>query len=572
MRNPNEMAATSGSSENRSPQDFIVAWGVPVLIFFGLALVYSLGVSRPATFDELYHVLAARGWLDHGAPVIAEGTYERARWFTWLVSLCFHYFGESLAAARIPAILPMAFLGAIVFAWTRNVVGTAAAWITTLLYGLSPFAVEISVFIRFYSLQCLAFFIAAICLYRIIHGQDSWSRIALAAVGAVLALVIATYFQDTTLIGIVGLGLWLGSHIITRWLTYQRIPRTWRIGAVIVGLILSFVILAALFTFGIVDHYIEQYRSTPYFNRSTADQVWYYHYWINLYFPTLWPVMPLLTLIAFASHPRVTLFAATIFAVALILHSFAASKGLRYMAYAMPFLFILLGTGLSVFGALAVKGLTSLEERLATHFSWSGMFRGLLSRAAIVVALGFIVIANTGFLRSAFYLAAVTVPPEKPNEDWSAALDFLRTDLQSADVIITGNETETLYYLGDFDVIWGASRLSELHDTTEFSRDPRTGRPIISTASSLQQLQACYPQGLFVVSMRRWDDIHFPETEIPFRDTLLETSETIELPANSRVLAYRWNQPDLSTESEVCEMLDDNLAQRDWRETADNPS
>ncbi|MEO1144082.1 MAG: glycosyltransferase family 39 protein [Cyanobacteria bacterium J06638_22] len=538
------------------PRKLISAWGSPCLVFVALALIYGVGASRPATFDELYHVLAAQGWLEHGEPVIADGTYERARWFTWIVSQSFRLFGESLTVARIPTILPMALLGALLFVWMRSIVGLSSAWITTVLYSLSPFAVEIAVFIRFYGLQCLAFFIAATLLYRVIHGSDRWGWIGVQLLLAVAALGVASYFQITTLIGILGLGFWFGAYIVIRWLNLGTIPHSWKISSIIFLFFSILTVLIFAFISGLVSDFVTQYRITPYFNQERANEFWFYHYWIGLYYPSLWPLFPVLTLVAFAKHPKTVLFAAAVFGTALTIHSFAASKSLRYMAYAMPFLFIIMGTGLAEIWLRLVMGLRSLDDGLRAQIPWAvGTSGKFLSRGLIALTLLFLCLANTGSVRSALFIAGITLPPEKPNEQWEQAADILVPELQAVDLIITANETETLYYLGDFDLIWGASRLSELHGAQEFSFDPRTGRRIISTAESLEELQACYPNGIFITSTRRWDDVHFAETEIPFREALLATSEPIDLPPDSRIMAYSWTLSGTSTGFEDCQRM-----------------
>lgn len=549
----------------------LIFWGEPIIVLVILGGFYSLGLHHQPTFDELYHVMAARGWLLHGEPVIAEGVYERAQWFTWLVSVCFRLFGDNLVAARVPTVLPMAALGALLFVWMRSTVGATAAWLTTLLYGLSPFAVEISAFIRFYALQCLAFFIAAICLYRVIHGGDRWPWIAVQSVIAALCLGIASYFQITTLIGALGLGAWFSTHAVIRWLNAPAIPVRWRVGSIFGLVLLAGVVLIMVLVSGVGAGLLEQYRSTPYFNQTNADSFWFYHYWINFYYPSLWPFLPFLTLAAFVAHPRVTIFSATIFMVAFLLHSFAAAKNLRYMAYAMPFLFILLGTGIATIWQHIVAGLTLLDRGLSDRMMWLGKGGKTLGRVGIAVAILFLFLANTGLLRSGTFLAGITLPPESPNEQWEEAMKVLGPELATADLVVTANEMETLYYFGNFDVIWGASRLSELSESQEFSRDPRTGRPIISTAESLENLQACYPEGIFITSTRRWNEVHFAETEIPFRELLIASSEAVELPESTSILAYRWNRSKNGPADEACDELAALLKRQSGAEGTDEP-
>src|SRR6476619_1988515 len=92
---------------------------------FGCALLLALAwrmVDHLPQYDELYHFLAARGIRDHGTPVIADGIYDRAEWFTWLVAVASKTLGDSLVAARVPSLLASAGLLMLMTIWvTRRV-------------------------------------------------------------------------------------------------------------------------------------------------------------------------------------------------------------------------------------------------------------------------------------------------------------------------------------------------------------------------------------------------------------------------------------------------------------------
>src|SRR5829696_3595499 len=67
----------------------------PVALFLLAIAICLIRTGNQPEFDELYHVLAARGWLETGRFAIAEGEYNRTGLFTLLIGLLFGAFGES---------------------------------------------------------------------------------------------------------------------------------------------------------------------------------------------------------------------------------------------------------------------------------------------------------------------------------------------------------------------------------------------------------------------------------------------------------------------------------------------
>ena len=217
----------------------MAGWLAPLALFAAACLLYSINLGRMAHPDEFHHILAAQGLLATGEPRIAEGVYTRVYLQTWLVAKSFSLFGDSLAAARVPSLIATALLVATLFAWLRREAGPLAAWIGAVLFGTSPFAVDMAQFCRFYAMQSLAMFVTAIVVYAAVKAPSDppWRRLALLAL-ALAPLMLAVYLQPTSLLGSLGLGLWAVVAIGLPWLADPGVPRTRKL-VMLGGLVLA---------------------------------------------------------------------------------------------------------------------------------------------------------------------------------------------------------------------------------------------------------------------------------------------------------------------------------------------
>jgi hypothetical protein len=507
-------------------------WVAPIALFLiGLGF-YSINLGKPPRFDELYHVLGARGYLDFGEPRIADGVYERVQYFTAVVALLFDLFGESIAVGRLLAVVCGSLLVASLFVWVRAVAGQVAAWLAAIGFLISPFAAQVFQDLRFYAPQALLFWLGAIAAYAVSLDDLSSRRRALFAAAAVLAFSGALYLQPATLIGLVGIGLWLVGCGLS-WLL--RLERKLRLRALLalapVALGAGGVVLAL---FG--PEMIQRYRWTPLFDLPTRNQFWYYHFWLDLYYPTLWPLFPFVALAAVALRPRPALFCLAVFVPAVTLHAFAGPKSLLYMFYSMPFLFVLIGMGLASVAPRVIALGRELVDGAARALGITP--RRWVRIAAFGAGLVFLLLANTANVRTAAMLAGITVPPEIPPADWEGVAPQLRPWLANAAVVLTGDELEALYYLDRFDVVVGKSRMSEMPDPIEFTRDPRTGRPVVSTPESVARIIDCFPSGLFVTDVTRWrNSVHIDDA---IADAITARAERLNLPRSSRIVGFAW--------------------------------
>lgn len=517
-------------------------WLAPLIVLIGSLALFCVNLDDGLpVHDELYNLLAARGLLETGQPRIAEGLYPRGYLFTWIVAQSFRLFGDGLFAARLPAAVSMAVLCMALFLWLRTTAGNTAAWIGTILFATSPFTVGTAQFARFYGPQSLAFFLGAIAVPAALRPGGSLVRRGLLAAAAVLLLLFATHLQETTMLGIVGLGLWAVLAIGLPWLCDPWISSRTKLLAVAGLLLLGIAALAAMWATGLLAELWERYRWTALFNQQDGDRFWFYHAWLSLFYPSLWPLTGLLGLLAVAVRPGPGLLALVVFAVSFLLNSFAGGKSLRYLAYAYPFLFALWGIGVA---ELWPRG-RDLLARIASGLGPAlGVGRAAMAGKVLVgLGVAFLLLANPAWLRTATLLADITVPPEEPYVRWQRAAPELAPWLARVETVVTTAELETLYHFGRYDVLLSRARLEEQNpdQNREFGRDWRTGRPIVSQAATLGRIMDCTASGILISHRLHWN-VTF-QADAAAKALVERRGRPLHLPPSSLMLAWTWEQP-----------------------------
>ncbi len=262
----------------------------------------------------------------------------------------------------------------------------------------------------------------------------------------------------------------------------------------------------------------------------------------------------LLALYAVTMRPLAASMALAVFAVGFLLNSFAASKSLRYIAYAQPFLFVLWGIALAALWPQLLGFLRLVHGRLAGGVRELG---GGAWMASVVLAgaLGFLIVANAATIRTVALLADVTVPPEQPRTNWPVARETLAPWLARADIVVTTEELGHLYFLGRYDVRFSPSKLGELGDAEqrEFGLDYRTGRPVIGTRDSLERILGCYPSGIIVGPAAHWGRPELINNDLG--SLIMAHARPLDLPPGSQLRAYVWENPSASLAPERCQGL-----------------
>jgi hypothetical protein len=491
--------------------------------------------------DELNHALAARSLLDDGTLRINGGApYSRSWLFTLLVAGMVAIFGDSLVIGRLPAVAAGTVLVVLVFMWTRSVASRPAAWVAALLLCFAPISIYLSQQVRFYTLHALFFWLGAIAVYAAVAGgKRSCTRATLLLGGAAACFVLAFHLQPVTAIGILGVCLWVAIDRVPALAHRFRSGQgRWPgVGGALacVGAIV-FVARGGMvrqrLMFGYVDPWAEHSRNNlRFYHDIFVDQ-----------FPTLWTLFPLLFLLAASRHLRPALFAASIFGTAFFFHSLVAWKHERYIFYALPFFFVVVGLGVAV-------ALPWLRNR----------FEALLSRAHPTLAPSTVVsgVFGLGLAGSALFAAAgngaasyaykmLTVPDAewqmavayRGEADWGIALPQLRPVAAESEVVLATSMLKALYYLDRVDAGLTATEVARSRSRAEFAVARKEAVPVISTAESLGVLVGCFRSGLVIGERRNWR--HSWGVPDATADFIEATLTRVEVPNHSGILAFRW--------------------------------
>jgi 4-amino-4-deoxy-L-arabinose transferase-like glycosyltransferase len=508
------------------------------LLLFSLALLVRLvDIDQLARFDELYTLQAAEGWMNEGVPRIANGIYDRALLYTILVAQCLKLFGDSLVVARLPAVLFGSLLAVAVFWWTDVVAGRAAAWISGLFVALAELSIEMSQFARFYTLHALAFWLGAIGVYALATGELAGKgRQAAVAIGAALCLLLALYLQILTLIGGVGLGLWLVGFLLWRLLIDDRYRRYWP--WVALGMIVATAAaggIAALFD-DMIASMFARYLNSPLNTAHHEGEFWFYHLHLVELYPTLWPIFPFLAIFAVAARPKPGIFAVTVFGAVFVLLAFGGQRSWRYLYFAMSFLFVVWGIALASIWHVLRDLMLSAIDRVVRPVAPN--LRSLCCWTLLIGSFAFLVLANGSPARTLLRPLGIRLG-EGFSAGWPQVVPQLQPLVRDAGVVLTSHELHTLHYLGRADILISKERLSEFADT-EFARDPRTGMPTVSKAESLKLILSCYGNGIIVAeTLKGWRAPTVIDDEVS--DFVAAHTEPIELPDGAHIKAFRWD-------------------------------
>lgn len=478
-----------------APHAMIAKTGHNTLIFGGFVFLAALlgrvgHLYADPSYDELYHILAAQSWLSDGSLRLYQGSYDRTPIFTALTGWMFWLAGEpNLAMARVPTV-GFGSLGAAAAAlWSRRIAGPKVGWIVAFFVIFWPSGIQLSQTIRFYTLHGALFFAGAIAVYHLFApGQKAETRLALLAF-ALAALWSAKLFQDSTLVGILGLVVWAAGFVALPMILRHRHRAV--ILLIVSALLLA--ILAGVVASGMLASVWAKYTTSPWGRDFTA-----YHRIFSRFYPAPWSLTPLLAVLALRSFPRPAAFCTTLIVVGLIVHSFAGVQNVRYVYYLTPFLFTLWAMGLVVLVPALVR---------MTQQALSGM-PGLLGHGrarqlALALIACFAIVAQDAVPAAVKLMVGRFAVPFARVTDWSAARPEIERLVDQGALIVTNDDLSAVYYLGGFDVVFSNNWLPEMNDT-EFARDPRTGRPLISDPASLRRLVRAYPDGAFVVPAEWW--------------------------------------------------------------------
>ena len=459
------------------------------LIVFCTAIVTRLAHLDAAPFyDELYHVLAARSWVESGTLAIADGAYTRSSLYTYLTAWTFDLTGtQTTFMARAPNVLLGALLASFAVLWTYTVAGRIAAAVVACLVIFWPSGIMLSQFARFYAVHGILFFLASIATYTAFLPGAKWQSRAVMGVTALICLWGALQFQESTMVGALFLLAWIGLVVILP--AIWQSPYRWILlaGLAVAGLC----VIGAAFGLGIVQNLWTEYRETPWDTDPTA-----YNRIMRDTYPLFWSLTPLLAVAALGQNPRPAGFCIVICTIGLIIHSFAGVQNVRYIYYFSPFLFALWGMGIqAVFPTVLATTQRTIERLVGSPAPQ------LLVVSLVTIPLVFAFVVNSAVQRSVKLALGAQAAPFVPRSNWANAKDRVAELRDGGAVVVTHNDLLAIEMLGGLDLTYSENWLPEMNGE-EFAIDPRTGAPLIAKLSSLELVVKCSQEGVFITDGR----------------------------------------------------------------------
>lgn len=466
---------------------------VAFLAAASLAILTRNLSHHPPTYDELLHILSARGVVETGKPVIAQGLYDRAELFTRAAVAFRHLTSDELIAARLPALLAALALTALVAGWTASQAGWFAGLVAGMLMATHAWTINLAVFARFYTFHALAFFVLFIGLYSALSPAKSLAKRAAHGILGLIVLALSLHLQISTLIGVGAMvvGLLVGLAV-ERADDARRLWQRYSIQLIMLA-------VAAAAASALVLRYLNflgDFTTSPLWSQSAADRFGFYNIALANGQPFFWPLLPFAALVVCWVKPRLGWVLLTTLAVAWLVHSAAAPKATRYFYYMLPFVCILLGCGLSYALALLRDGMSR---------EWPSLKR--LVPVVVLVLLGISVATSQEGYRTARLLVGADsyqkVLTYGDETDWSSARPIVAAALRDGATLITSNSMKSLYYFGHYDYELNASIVADTRTKQEFGVDERTGGTAFSTPRSLARVLADHPRALLVIEKKK---------------------------------------------------------------------
>ena len=357
-----------------------------ILVFvFAFSLRFA-NLNHEPVPDELYHLLAAKSWVETGTFAVADGEYTRASVFTRLVGMVYAATGGDIDSIRILCILIGTVLVVTVFVSVWRLVGRYEAWVAAIMLSIMPGAIFLSQFIRFYSFHALSFWLAAILLYAVVVRPMATQKKVLLLIVAGALFGFSLHLQKTTIVGLAAIFAWLVAISIPdlwRWFFAQNRNRKAIASAALVLIIVAG--FAALM--GPFSDLVEGYLSASLW--SSESRVSYYAIRYRDQYGLFWSLFPAAVVVALFANWKPA------FLLRLPVHDHVHSPLVRRDAHrTLPFLCdaILrddLGNCVNLYGAADLPSCQRHIERGAVvEFSGTGTRGGIRDSGGRAGCLG----------------------------------------------------------------------------------------------------------------------------------------------------------------------------------------
>ena len=540
--------AYPGSAGDRS-RLYRELWPPAILGLLALAL-RMVHLEQTPNLDELLHILAARQYLVDGTLEVLGEPYVRARLFTFWVIGMMSLFGETLTVSRIPSVISGTALVVALYLFVRWQAGRVAGAVAALLLATWPTALYFSQTSRFYTLHSLAFFLGAVALFAFTLPDRTIRFRLVALLLSIPCLVLAWHLQPVTLLGLVPLGVWvtlsLGHELSTRDHAGDR--RILLVGGsllVVGGVILLPLILTSDWFAGMWS----LFRFAPEWAEANRNELGFYHRRIFRDYPAFWSLFPVFLLVAAVARPRLSLFAAVVFFLALILHSLAAWKQERYFFYALPFFFLIIGVAAAEGIARFPGAVERLVHQLGFRSLSAPLVRTLQWGVALTILAFFVLVMPTPRTILSVLLDRGSDTPSEIRSYYqyglpafSRAAGEMEQLLRTPGTVVLGvPATSTLFHLGRIDFTSEELEFDGLTFEVSPSYHPGQSPPglgVIRSPESMERMLACHPAGVALIERSRWRRSWGVPDSVA--DVLEARTESIPFPQSWRMVGFRW--------------------------------
>jgi hypothetical protein len=534
---------TNTSQTDKSFRFWLVLSVEVLLLLLVSTLLRGVGLGEEVFHDELYHFLAACGFLEHGEFLIVADAepYNRVAFFTRMVAACMAQFGETLPVARIPALLAGSILVGVVFVWLRLNGERMAGWLAAILIIMDPLLIQLSQIVRFYTLQHLAFLLGSIGIFVLLSHCRSTITKSITFCLTVVALLLAVIVQPVSVFGLGGLLLFAAGAIY--WMKIRHLRRRVQQWIALTAGALFCTVIVYAYKAGLIAKSIAMMNYADLWAIASVDNYRFYYAILHTNYAPLLSLFPLLLVFAVRRQPLLALLCASVFGVGFISLSIAAWKAERYFSYLLPFFFVVVAIGLS-------SGLVSLYRYLYSLLSQTRLSlippKGkLLVTVAMVMAIfGFAMLGNYAFLTTARLLTRdhqVSFPLMGPRDgalSWSQAAAKLKPIASEVEVVVSSDDLKAIHYLGRVDYILSPNSLRSL---PEFTPNHLTNAPMVVSVDAIRTIMKRHRSGLFVVqSMSLGGGTPTSLPRLLATRLVAEQAELIDLSNEWGITAYRW--------------------------------
>ncbi len=507
-------------------------WGVTLAVMIIASLILPVLarslLHHSPEYDELLHLLAARGIQATGQPAIDTGFYLRAEWYSRIVAFFTQRGSDELLMGRLPALAAGMALVALVGGWVTRKAGWLAGLAAAMVLVLAPITIHLSVLVRFYTLHALVVTLMLILLYEASSRSQSWGFRALALASALALMPVGYQLQDLT-----ELSIGSGVAAVLAVLVYDLRHRYWRwvrrhplLSTLLIALLIAAGVYV-LFDLGIID----RLRGVP--PAWSVDRANYYGFYLGAFgfhMPFIWPLFPVMAIAAIFTYPRPALFCLVVVFTALTASSIATQKAMRYIYHMFPMICIVWGLGFATLMNIFVR-----------HLRRHTTVGPAVSLIMVLLVFG-VCLSNTHEFKRALKLVLQKgemdeALPVMLEPDWLKARDALGEYVDAGDTLVANSGFKSIYAFGRYDYELNRNVVDETDTKSDFGVDDRTGHQVIGSADAVATVINAEGDELFVLENRMLNQPNSVNKEVV--ELLENRCLIIELPSQSRLTAWR---------------------------------